>query len=110
MNKLIIIKYNSNNGNVVKECVNNTYRFFEAYNAYGYKKQGFEHLELEVKGKSYKEKQNNLRELAIDFQNFNSLSCDVDLSQGETATICNWFESKAKLFGLTKEFKENAII
>lgn len=110
MNKLILIKYNSNNGNVIKECVSNTYRFFEAYTAYGYKKSGFEHLELQIKGKNYKEKQNNLSELVTKFQAFNALTCDIDFSMDEIKKICSWFEQKAKRFGLYKEFKNEGII
>lgn len=60
---------------------------------------------LHIEGKTYKEKQNNLQSLAIDF----SLSL-LDGDMLDLSIIYNFFESNAKRFGLIKEFRENAII
>jgi hypothetical protein len=61
---------------------------------------------FKISGKTYAEKQENLRQLAIDFQ----LSNATGLSWGEYAEIENFFEKNAKKYGLLKEFKENGII
>ena len=59
------------------------------------------------KGKTYAEKKDYLRELAIDFQsNFSSLCW----SEFELAVIRNYFYVNGKRYGLLKEFKENGII
>lgn len=59
------------------------------------------------KDKTYAEKQDYLRELAIDFQsNFN----DLWFSDFELAVIRNYFYVNAKRYGLLKEFRENGII
>lgn len=63
-------------------------------------------LNFTIKGKTYKEKQENLKNIAIDWQlNFSAL----DWSYGELATIQDYFYRNAKRYGLLKEFKENAI-
>lgn len=61
---------------------------------------------FKISGKTYAEKQENLRQLAIDFQ----LSDTNGLSWGEYAEIENFFYTNAKKYGLVREFKENAII
>ena len=109
MNKLILMSY-IDNSKVIKSLAKNNYQFFDTFSKYGYKKEGFKSLELAIKGKTYKEKANNLRELAVDFQNFNMDECDIDFSYLELSIICSWFKKKAHRFGLTKEFKENGII
>ena len=64
-------------------------------------------LELKIKGKTYKERKNNLIELAKDWQlEFATL----DWSYGELATISDYFYKNGKKYGLIKEFRENAII
>lgn len=62
---------------------------------------------FQVKGKTYKERQAHLRDLAIEFQ-----SADTEgLSWGEYAVITvGFFVKNAKRYGLIKEFKENGII
>lgn len=68
--------------------------------------KNIETLNLVVKGKNYKEKQDYLRDLAIDYQyNFSSLSW----SYGELLDIQDFFYKNGKRYGLLKEFKENAI-
>lgn len=47
------------------------------------------------------------RRLAIDFQRWAS---EQSLSYGELAEYQNYFGKIAKMFGLTREFRENGII
>lgn len=92
--------------------------YFNIYykNQYGYKQffedtfsptiENLEVLDLKVSGKTYKEKQNYLRDLAINYQyNFAPLSW----SYGELVEICDFFEKNGRRYGLLKEFRENAI-
>lgn len=56
---------------------------------------------------SFDEKQNQLRQEAMDFQMsvaFNSFS------YAELLVIQSYFEKQAEMYGLTDEFKENGII
>lgn len=61
---------------------------------------------FKISGKTYKEKQENLRNLAIEYQT----SDTSGLSWGELAEIGYFFEINGKRYGLLKEFKENCII
>jgi hypothetical protein len=61
---------------------------------------------FKINGKTYREKKENLRQLAIDFQ----LSDTITLSYGELADIYTFFEKNGKRYGLLQEFKENGII
>lgn len=64
-------------------------------------------LQFKINGKNYKERKEHLRDIAIDWQlHFSTLGW----SYGELATICNYFETNARRYGLLKEFKENCII
>lgn len=58
-----------------------------------------------ISGKTYKERKESARNLAIDFQ----LACDTCLYQSEWGVICNFFEKIGKRYGLLDEFKENWI-
>lgn len=61
-----------------------------------------------VRGKSRKEKKENLRNMAIDFQ---SNLCEMpELSYGEWAEIDDFFSFYGKQYGLLKEFQSNGII
>ena len=63
-------------------------------------------LDFTIKGNSYEEKKDCLRNIAIDYQNnFGGLSW----SYGELSIIEDWFYKNAKRYGLVKEFKENCI-
>lgn len=125
MKKLILTKYKINSNELAftkepqilkkteKRLFCNTYDFNDFFNPFKVLKNEIELeniLVLEVKGKTYTEKMESLRQLAIDFQDFNSWVCDVDFSWSEISNICEWFEKKAKRFGLTKEFKNEGII
>jgi hypothetical protein len=56
---------------------------------------------------TYQEKQNQLRQEALDFQ---FMSNNKDLSYSEIAEIQGYFYKKGKALGLLKEFRENGII
>lgn len=62
-------------------------------------------IDFKIQGRTYAEKKEYLRNLAIDFQSAN----DCDLSYGELADIYNFFEVNGKRYGLIQEFRENAI-
>lgn len=60
-----------------------------------------------VSGKTYAEKQNDLREKAISFQR--AIIEAEGLYMGELAVILNWFSRNARRLGLLREFRENGI-
>ena len=62
-------------------------------------------IDFKIHGKTYAEKKEYLRNLAIDFQYAN----DCDLSYEELADIYSFFEVNGKRYGLIQEFRENAI-
>lgn len=63
-------------------------------------------LDFRIVGKTYREKQGSLEELAKDWQtNFSTLAW----SYSELAEIGNWFYKNAKRYGLLEEFKVNGI-
>ena len=63
-------------------------------------------IPLSIKGKTYLEKKEFFRDLAIKYSN-----ADLGgISYGETAIITGFFEKNARRFGLTRELKENCII
>jgi hypothetical protein len=61
---------------------------------------------FKVSGKTYTERKENLRDLAIEYSNNVGETC---LSYGELAEIGCFFEKNGKRYGLLKEFKENGI-
>ena len=64
-------------------------------------------IPLKVSGKTYQEKQEDLRQKAIEYQDtFNY----IDWSYGEITEINNFFYKNGKRYGLLREFKENGII
>jgi len=63
---------------------------------------------FKISGKTYAERQANLRELATHCQN--AISQATGLSYGEFTSIQWFFEKNGKRYGLVKEFKENGII
>ena len=93
-------------------------QYFNVYckNKYGYKEwqkdtfcpdaKNIQVLDFKISGKTYKEKQASLEELAKNWQyDFASLSW----SYGELCEIGNYFYKNGKRYGLLKEFRENAI-
>ena len=67
-------------------------------------------LRLEVCGKTYSERKEYLRTVAIFFQAKDDGEADILLSMGERAVIEDWFYMNAKRFGLVEEFSLNGII
>ena len=64
-------------------------------------------IPLKICGKTYQEKQEDLRQKAIEYQDtFNYVSW----SYSEIAEINNFFYKNGKRYGLLREFKENGII
>lgn len=61
---------------------------------------------LKTRGRSYRERKDDLRKRAQDMQNadFGGLACN------EIAALTDYFERAGKRYGLLKEFRENAII
>jgi len=65
--------------------------------------------DFKIKGKNYKERKENARALAIDFQNA-IINSNIDFSYYDLMMQGAQFERIAKSYGLVKEYKENAII
>ena len=63
-------------------------------------------IEFKTHGKTYAERRENLRQLAVDFSHV----CNGDLSVWEVNDIITWFEKNGRRYGLIREFRENAII
>lgn len=61
---------------------------------------------FKISGKTYAERKENLKQLAIDYQT-NGIA---DLSYEEFMKIYTFFEKNAKRYGLLAEFRENGII
>ena len=106
MKKFRIAKVKLNNGKIDKMLLYNDYDYKLIIQAY----KLLDLITLEIKGNSYSEKANHLRNLAIDYQLFHSSDCDIELSQNDISNISEWFRTKSKRFGLYNEFVENAII
>ena len=65
-------------------------------------------IPFSVSGKTYQDRQNNLRELAIDWQLADS-EVSGGLSCGELADIGAFFNRAGSKLGLIREFRENGI-
>lgn len=63
-------------------------------------------IPFDVKGKTYAERKDYTRKLAIDFQLYN----EPGLSYGELWEIEHFFLENARRYGLLREFRENAVI
>lgn len=64
-------------------------------------------IPLMVSGRTYRERQENLRDLAIDMQEaISEVAC---LSMGELQDIADFFERNGRRYGLLEEFRENAV-
>lgn len=63
---------------------------------------------FQISGKTYRERQESLRNLAIDFQ-YASEGADIGLSYREMAYIADYFRRMGRRYGLLREFEENAI-
>ncbi|MBQ1779677.1 MAG: hypothetical protein IIZ93_16105 [Acidaminococcaceae bacterium] len=62
-------------------------------------------LKLAVSGRTYQEKKNALRDLAIEYSGMDTSG----LSWAEVGAIKDFFAAAGRRFGLLSEFKENCI-
>lgn len=62
---------------------------------------------FKVKGRTYAERKDGVRQLAIDIQTFER---ECPITWGELALIGSWLKTQARRYGLLREFKENGII
>ena len=72
------------------------------------KEQGFRFfnpIDFTLHGKTYRDKKAQLRGIAVEW----SITTPPDMSQGELATIGDYFERNGKRYHLLKEFNENGI-
>lgn len=65
--------------------------------------------DFKIKGKNYKERKENARALAIDFQNA-IINNNINFSYYDLMMQGAQFEKIAKNYGLVEEYKENGII
>lgn len=63
-------------------------------------------IEFKIKGSSYAERKEYLRNIAVDYSLIES---ELNLYWSELATIQDFFRTNGKRYGLLKEFSENAI-
>lgn len=62
-------------------------------------------LPLRVSGRTYQERKDSLRDLAIEYQ----YADNGGLSWGDYSLICDFFRTNGKRYGLLREFSENGI-
>lgn len=67
------------------------------------------YLPFQIDGKTYQERKECLRDLAIDYQSSNDGGTDIQLSYGELADASDFFERMGRKYGLLREFRENCI-
>jgi len=67
------------------------------------------YLPFQIDGKTYQERKESLRDLAIEYQYNNDGDTDIQLSMGELADASGFFEINGKKYGLLREFRENCI-
>ena len=63
-------------------------------------------IPLVIHGRTYMERKNSLRNLAIDVQ----AADNGGMSYGECCDLANFFDAQGRRYGLLGEFRENAII
>lgn len=63
-------------------------------------------IEFKIKGSSYAERKEHLRNIAIAYSN---IAGELNLYWSELFNIQNFFEKNGKRYGLLNELKENAI-
>lgn len=65
-------------------------------------------IEFKVRGRSYAEKKNHVRNLAVEMSTLPLDTWDVPwFAEGD---ITEWFETMGRRYGLVREFTENGII
>ncbi len=66
-------------------------------------------LPFEINGKTYRERKDEARNLAIDFHAAHAGDADINLSYRELALVSDFFLSVGRRYGLLREFRENGI-
>lgn len=67
-------------------------------------------IDFKIPGKTYSEKQKNLRDLALDYLSaIANTNAKIGLSYGELSDIWNFFEKNGRRYGLYQEFKGECI-
>ncbi len=66
-------------------------------------------IPFQLHGKTYADRKESVRQLAIDFQNCEDGSADINLSYRELSYIQGFFETYGKRYGLLREFRANGI-
>lgn len=66
-------------------------------------------IEFKTHGKTYPERKESARDIAITFQGLDSDYSGAGLSWGEYAEISSYFERVGKTYGLLGEFRENGL-
>ena len=66
-------------------------------------------MPFEIRGKTYDERKESARNLAIDFQYENDGETDYQLSYYELSLVYDFFNKIGKRYGLLEEFRANAI-
>lgn len=64
----------------------------------------YPNIDLAIRGRTYKERQNDLREKAIEWQR-----SDYEWSYSQLALWNEYFCENGKRYGLLREFRENCI-
>lgn len=67
-------------------------------------------IPLRISGKTYAEKKDSARNLAIEVQRTICQEAECNVPYGTHMILGDFFEKIAKRFGLLREFRENAII
>lgn len=66
-------------------------------------------LPFRIVGKTYNERKDSLRNIAIDFQYENDGETDYQLSMEKIGLVEDFFERMGRKYGLLREFRQNAI-
>lgn len=66
-------------------------------------------LDFTISGRTYTEKKDSLKNIAIDYFNLLSDFSGCGFSYGELSAISEYFYNNGKRYGLLEEFRKNAI-
>lgn len=104
---MLLAKYVDQTGK--ERC--NLYDSFEQYHRDTFSPECVEvfALEFRIPGKTYQERKENARALAVDYSGLDC-SGSPGISWGELGAIQAYFETAGARYGLLEEFRENAII
>ena len=105
---MFYIRYN-NDGNIIEMIGNKDNGNKNLVHDYKNDENCLSFISFCIHGKTYAERQNSLRDIAIDFQSAISESSNEQLSMHESTIVSDWFRKNGKRYGLLTEFRENAI-